>query len=203
MTGLTAFVRLVRHELVLYTSLLRWIFRRPPHGVNAAAGDSVVTYAGGQTFVVTLFLTASVIETVALAYLIPWPLVHRIVLAVDVWGILFIVCLHAACAVRPHVIGGDGALRLRYGALLDIRVPAGQIAAARLERRFPGSGVLLLGDDGTADLPVGGETNLTIELTEPVTFTRPLGRRASARVLRCYADEPGPALAVLKGSAVR
>lgn len=199
----TAALRLARHEMVLYTSLARWIVRRPPHGVNARAGDSVVSYAAGQTFFVTLLLTASVVETVALAFLIPWPLVHLVVLALDVWGILFLVCLHAACADRPHVIGGDGSLRIRYGALLDIAVPAGHVAAVRLERRLPGGGVLRLGDDGTADLPVGGETNLTIELTGPVTFTRPLGRPARARVLRCYADEPGPALAVLKACTVR
>jgi hypothetical protein len=200
----TALVRLARHELVLYTSVLRWLLRRPPHGVDAARGDSVVSYAAGQWFVVCLFFFVSVVETVALAFLIPWPLVHRIVLGVDLWGILFIVGLHASCVVRPHVIGGDGALRIRYGALVDIRVPAGIVAAARLERRFPGSGVLLLGEDGTdtVDLPVGGETNLTIELTEPVAFARPLGRTARARVLRCYADEPGLALAVLKCGAV-
>ncbi|MGP4111544.1 hypothetical protein ACTWP5_11575 [Streptomyces sp. 4N509B] len=197
-----ATVRLARHEVALYLSLLRWLTRRPPHGVNAAAGDVPAAYASGQVFAVSLFLMVSIVETVALAFLIPWPLVHAIVLVVDVWGILFIVCLHASCANRPHVVGGDGSLRVRYGALLDIRVPAGHVAAARLEQRSPEVGGLVGvdegdGDGGTLDLPVGGLTNLTIELTEPVTFRRPLGRPARARVLRCYADDPRAAHAAL------
>jgi hypothetical protein len=194
-------LRLVRHELTLYTSVLRWLARRPPHGVSAAAGDTPVPYAGGQWFVICLFFFVSVVETVALAFLIPWPLVHSIVLVVDLWGIFVIVALQAACVVRPHVIGADGSLRVRFGALLDIRVPADRVAAARTERRFPGSGLLRLDEDGSVDLPVGGQTNLTIELTEPVPFVRPLGRPARARVLRVYADEPGPALAALKAAA--
>ncbi|MGP3966854.1 hypothetical protein [Streptomyces sp. 6N223] len=204
---LTALLRLARHELTLYTSLMRWLFRRPPHGVDAAAGDSVMPYSRGQWAISAIFFFVSVVETVALAFLIPWPLVHGVLLALGLWGIFFVVALQAAYAVRPHVIGGDGSLRLRCGALLEIRVPAGGIAAARLERRFPGNGLLRLEEDedgdGTVELPVGGQTNLTVELTEPVTFTRPLGRPARARVLRFYADEPGPALAVLRGSAVR
>ncbi|WP_059010429.1 hypothetical protein [Streptomyces specialis] len=187
--------QLVRHELALWASLARWIGRRPAHGVKA--GDRAVAYAAGQTALVFVMLFVSVVETVALALLIPWPAAHRAVLAIDVWGIFFVVGLHASCAVRPHVVGRDGSLRVRYGALVDIAVPADRIASVRLDRRFPGGRTVRIGADGTVDLAVGGQTNVTVVPAGPVVFRRPLGGTGEARVLRIYADDPGPLLAAL------
>jgi hypothetical protein len=187
-------VRLIRHELTLSASLGRWIVRRP-HGV--AEGDVAVAYAGGQSIVVFALLFVSIVETVALALLIPWPLAHRILLVLDLWGIFFVVAFQAACIVRPHVVGSDGSLRVRYGALLDIRVPAERISSARLEQRFPEGGLLQLTEDGTLDLVIGNQTTVTVELAEPVTFLRPLGKPAQARTLRFYADDPRSLVAAL------
>ena len=201
--AVVATYRLTRHELVLTTSLLRWLTRRPPHGVRPAAGDTPVAYARGQTAVFLVFFFVSVVETVALAFLIPWPLVHRVLLVLGLWGCYFVVALHASCVVRPHVIGPDGSVLLRYGALLRVAVPADRIAAVRLDRRFPGGGLVRVGDDEVLDLAVGSQTNVTVELAEPVTFTRPLGRRARARVLRFYADDPDAAVAALRTAGTR
>jgi hypothetical protein len=187
--------RLVRHEFVLWTSLLRWIARRPPHGVSK--GDTAVAYAGGQSTVAYVWLFVSIVETVALAYLIPWPLVHALALILGLWGVFFILALQASCVVRPHIVGADGSLRARYGALVDIRVPADCIASARVERRFPNGSLVQLREDGTLDLIVGSQTTVTVELTEPVAFLRPLGKPARARTLRFYADDPHPAVAAL------
>jgi hypothetical protein len=198
-TVLTPMRRLVRHEFVLWLSLLRWIARRPPHGVGPS--DTAVSYAGGQSTIAYIWLFVSVVETVALAYLIPWPLVDAIVLMVDLWGVFFILALQASCVVRPHVVGADGSLRLRYGALMDVHIPADRIASARRDRRFPSGHLLQVREDGTADLIVGSLTNVTVELTEPVTFVRPLGKPAQARVLRFYADNPRAAIAALGETA--
>jgi hypothetical protein len=118
--------RLTAHEFFLSTSLLRWVTRRGPHGVRD--GDLPVGYASAQAPVMYGFLFVSVVETVALGYLIPWPAVRAVVLVLDLWGCYFILALHASCVVRPHVVGADGSLRLRYGAVLDIRVPSGRAA---------------------------------------------------------------------------
>jgi hypothetical protein len=191
--------RLVRHELVLWTSLLRWIARRPPHGVGE--GDAAVGYAGGQSVAAYVLLFVSVVETVALAYLIPWRLVHTALLILDLWGVFFILALQASCVVRPHVVGADGSLRVRYGALIDIRVPADRIASVRQDRRFPEGHLLQLREDGTLDLILASQTTVTVELTEPVTFLRPLGKPAQARTLRIYADDPRRAVTALAGAA--
>ncbi|MBC3988000.1 hypothetical protein H8N00_03585 [Streptomyces sp. AC563] len=190
--------RLVAHEARLFTSSLRWVTRRGPHGVRA--GDTAVPYASGQAAVMYGLLSVSVVET-ALAYLIPWPLLHTITLAVDVWGVYLVIALHASCVVRPHVIGADGSLRLRYGVLLDIRVPAGHIAAVRVDRRFPESGLAAVDAHGAADLAVASQVTVTVELREPVVFVRPLGGSARARVFRFHADDPAAAVAALRARA--
>lgn len=188
--------RLTAHELRLFTSFVRWVTRRPPHGVGA--GDLAAPYASGQSLLMYGFLFASVMETVALALVIPWPVVRAVFLMLDVWGCYVIIALHASCVVRPHVIAADGSLRLRYGVLLEIAVPADRIRHVRRDPRSRGTGrtggMARPRQDGVVDLAVGSQTNITVELTAPVGFIRPLGKRAEASVLRFYADDPAPAL---------
>lgn len=186
--------RLVVHEFRALHSLGLWVVRRR-HRIPE--GALPVPYTEPQTGVMYTFAFVSVLETVVLALVIPWPLVHAILLVVDVYGVVVVLAIHAACVTRPHVVEADGSLRLRYGALFDLRVPAAAIAAARVDRRFPGGGPVRVDEDGTLDLAVGSQTTVTVELTEPVEFVRPLGRRGSARTLRFNADDPRAAVAAL------
>ncbi|MFH8597371.1 hypothetical protein [Streptomyces rimosus] len=62
----------------------------------------------------------------------------------------------------------DGSLRLRYGALLDIRIPADRIASVRLDRQFPSGKLAAVNKNGVADMAVAGQTTITVEVTEPV-----------------------------------
>ncbi|MEY9872611.1 hypothetical protein ABH931_002088 [Streptacidiphilus sp. MAP12-33] len=113
--------------------------------------------------------------------------------------------LHLSCVVRPHVVHADGSLRLRYGTLLDIRVPAAAIASARIERRFSGGRLANIDADGQVDLSVGSQSTVLVELTEPLAFVRPSGRTAQARSFRFHAEDPAAVLAALgsRGVAVR
>ncbi|OKH98976.1 hypothetical protein A6A06_25580 [Streptomyces sp. CB02923] len=192
--------KLTAHEIFLSTSFLRWVTRRPPHGVRD--GDLPVPYAPGQTATMYGFLFVCVVETVGFAFLIPWPVVHLVTLVLDIWGCYFVIALHASCVVRPHVIGADGSLRLRYGALLDIRIPADRIASVRLDRKFPDGKLAVVDANGVADMAVAGQTTVLVELTEPVRYVRALGRPAEARAFRFYADDPAPAVAALRAGAM-
>lgn len=100
--------RLVLHELRALASLRRWI-RRGTHGVRP--GDLAAAYTGPQTAMMYGLLFVSVIETVGLAFLIPWPAVHRVLLVLDLYGLVLVLALHAACVTRPHVVRPDGSLR--------------------------------------------------------------------------------------------
>ncbi|WP_127467953.1 hypothetical protein [Streptomyces sp. B27] len=191
--------RLMVHELRALHSLGVWAVRRR-HRVPE--GALPFSYTEPQTGTIWAFFFASVLETVVLALVIPWPLVHLILLVVGVYGTVLIVALHAACVTRPHVVGADGSLRLRYGALFDLRVPTSLITAARVERRYDGGGLVRVDENGGLDLAVGSRTTVTVELARPVEFVRPLGRSGSARTLRFHADDPRAAVATLSRKPV-
>lgn len=192
-------LRLMIHEFRTYTSILRLLTGRWRHGVRE--GDIAVRYASGGAGLLLALVYLSVIETVALAFLIPWPLVREVTLGLDLWGVFFILGLFASFVVRPHVIGADGSLRLRSGALLDIRIPAQDIATVRAERGTARGKKGAVDDDGCADVSQGGQTTVTVELARPMTFTRPLGKQARARVFRFYAADPAAAVAALRARA--
>ncbi|CAN3978172.1 hypothetical protein [Kitasatospora purpeofusca] len=191
--------RLLVHELRAAAALGRWTVRRK-HGVRP--GDHAARYTGPQTALLYTLLCVSVIETVALAYLIPWPAVHVTVLVLDVYGVLQVLGLHAACVTRPHVVGPDGSLRIRYGALFDLAVPADAVASVRVDRRYPLGRLLALSEDGVLDLIVAGQTSVTLELTRPLVFTRPLGSTGEARTVRFHADDPHALVAALRPPAL-
>ncbi|MFC9625236.1 hypothetical protein ACFTXM_36495 [Streptomyces sp. NPDC056930] len=186
--------RLVAHEVRALRSLGLWVLRRR-HGVPE--GAVAVPYTGPQTAMMYGLVFVALVETVMLALLIPWPVVHRVLLVLDVYGVVLVLALHAARVTRPHVVDADGALRLRYGGLFDLRVPAGAVAGARVERRCPEGGPVRPGADGVLDLVVGGQTTVTVELVSPVAFVRPLGKRGWARTVRFHADDPRAAVAAL------
>ncbi|MER7744351.1 hypothetical protein ABT013_03710 [Streptomyces bacillaris] len=191
--------RLMVHELRALHSLGVWAVRRR-HRIPE--GALPFSYTEPQTGTMWAFFFASVLETVVLALVIPWPLVHIVLLVMGVYGTVLIVALHAACVTRPHVVEADGSLRLRYGALFDLRVPASLITAARVERRYDGGGLVRVDENGGLDLAVGSQTTVTVELAEPVEFARPLGRSGSARTLRFHADDPRAAVAALSRKPV-
>jgi hypothetical protein len=186
--------RLVVHEIRALHSLGLWILRRR-HGVPR--GALAVPYTSPQTAMMYGLVFVSLVETVLLALVIPWPVVHRILLVLDVYGVVLVLALHAACVTRPHVVGEDGSLRIRYGGLFDLRIPASSVTSARVERRYPDGKLVHLHPDEVLDLAVGSQTTVTVVLAGPVTFVRPLGKQGRARTIRFHADDPRAAVAAL------
>ncbi|MET7736613.1 hypothetical protein ABZT02_35475 [Streptomyces sp. NPDC005402] len=187
--------RLVLHELRALASLGRWV-RRGTHGVRP--GDLAAAYTGPQTAMMYGLLFVMVIETVGLALLIPWPAVHRVILVLDLYGVVLVLALHAACVTRPHVVRPDGSLRIRYGALFDLAVPPDAVASVRVDRRYPEGGLITLSEDGVLDLIVGSQTSVTLELNRPLPFTRPLGATGKAHTIRFHADDPRALVSALR-----
>ncbi|MEJ1196367.1 MULTISPECIES: hypothetical protein [unclassified Streptomyces] len=176
---------LVRHELRLLGSLWLWAARRTD---GAAAGGSAFGYSRGQGAMMFGFGFVCVIETVMMSVLLrDWPTVHHVVLVLDVYTVVFVIGLHAASVVRPHVLDpGGGTLRIRRAVHLDVRIPLERIASVRRELRTTHERV-----DGELDLAVGSQTSVTVRLAEPVTHVTFFGRRREVRVVRCHADDPG------------
>lgn len=189
--------RIMEFDLKGFTSLFYWVAGRR-HGVPR--GATQVSYAGGQMSMMIMMLFAMLVETVALELLLRAlgvPLGIRLpILFLDLYGVLFGVGVLAASVTRPHVVTDDE-LRLRYGSFFDLRVPRELIVKARVTSNFNESGMIRMDGEALA-VVVSSQTNVIVELTEPVTAVRPLGRRERVRTLRFYADDPKTALKALR-----
>ncbi|MFF0775592.1 hypothetical protein ACFYUK_42365 [Nonomuraea wenchangensis] len=189
--------RIMGFDLKGMISLALWVARRR-HGVPDRA--TAVSYSGAQTLTMTIFLGAMVVELVVAEVLLrafdaPVGL-RAVVLVADAYTVLIVLAVIAACVTRPHVVSDDE-VRIRYGAFFDLRVPRERIAAVRHVRNFNESATVKVDGDRLA-VAVASQTNLVLELTEPVTAVRPLGRRAEVRTIRLFADDPTAALAALR-----
>ncbi|WP_440558530.1 hypothetical protein ACSP97_00345 [Streptomyces sp. SCPE 10] len=174
--------RLVLHEARVFGSLTLWMGRRS----QRTAGGRAFGYARGQGSTLLGLAFVCVIETVGVAAMLrDWPAAHDVMLVLDSYTVLLVLGLHAAGVVRPHVLTGE-ALRGRYGVRLDVRIPLTAIGAVRREVRTTHRY-----EPGELDLPVGSQTSVTLELTEPVPYLTLLGHREEVRVVRLYADDAG------------
>ncbi|MEV0317862.1 hypothetical protein ACIBKX_03140 [Streptomyces sp. NPDC050658] len=192
MGGRKVLRRIVGHELRAMVSLVLWAARRR-NGVRE--GDLAFGHARDQAAGFYGFILVCVIETVALAVLLRnWPLLHQITLFVDVYSVILMLGVHAASVTRPHVLSADS-FRVRKGAHRDLRIPLEHIAAVRGERRFTHEAA-----DGVLDLPVGAQTSVTLDLTEPVTAVGFLGKGRPVTTVRLHADDPAALLAALKAA---
>ncbi|SEH00453.1 hypothetical protein SAMN05444920_116188 [Nonomuraea solani] len=191
-----AVLRILGFELKGLAGIGLWVLRRR-HGVPE--GATVVTYAKEQAFMLGLMTFAMAVETVIVdlllvAFDVPaW--IRYTVLAADVYGLLFSAMLAATCATRPHVVT-PSELRVRYAAYFDLRVPLDRIAAVRTSRNYNEDGMVTV-KDGRLTVAVASQTNMTIELTEPIIVVRPLGARAEVTSIRLFADFPDQALIAL------
>ncbi|MFD8818944.1 hypothetical protein ACFV23_47535 [Streptomyces sp. NPDC059627] len=168
----------LRHEVRLLVSVVLWAARRT-RGAGVRFG-----YARGQGAMMFGLAFVCVIETIGVSVLLRhWPAVHLVVLVLDVYTVLFVVGLHAASVVHPHLLTPD-ALHVRSGVRLDLRIPLDAITAVRRETRY-----LHEKKAGELDLPVGSQTSVTLELAEPVAHLSLLGRRREVGVVRFHADD--------------
>ncbi|NUR83008.1 MAG: hypothetical protein HOY71_02845 [Nonomuraea sp.] len=166
-------------------------------------GAVAVTYAKEQAFTLGLMAFAMAVETAVVDLLLiandVAPAVRVPVLIADLYGLLFCLTLAAGAATRPHVVT-TGELRVRFGAYFDLRVPRDRIAAVRLSLGFNEGGMVTV-KDGRVTVAVASRTNVTVELTEPVTVVRPLGRRAEVGSIRFFADDPAALMTALTRTA--
>lgn len=174
--------RLAGHEARLCASLVLWPARR----TQGTAGGRAFGYMRGQGATMAGLVFVCLVETVGVsAMLRGMPTAHDVLLVLDIYTVLFVVALHAACVVRPHVLTPE-TLRVRYGVHVDLRIPREAISVVRRETRSTHTPA-----DETLDLAVGSQTSVTLELAEPVTHTSFLGRAREVSVVRLHADDPG------------
>lgn len=183
------------------TSLVLWVSRRR-HDVPP--GATAISYSRAQTSTLTMFLVVLVIEPAVLELLL-WALgvptvVRLILLAIGVCAVLTLLAVIAGGVTRPHVVTHDG-LRIRYGAFFDVRIARHLIADVRPVANYHEDATIKVEEERLV-VAVAAQTNLIIELTQPVTVVRPLGRRATVRTIRFFADDPRAAIRTLRSADI-
>lgn len=195
----------VRFEINLYVALGRWLLRRP--AVPAAA--TPWGYARLVTPVIWLWIFGSAVEVVVVHVITPWLAVRLVLLAVGVWGLLWMVGLLASYRVYPHLVDDDG-LRVRHGKRADVRVPWERIArVTTVDRDLPSSVRTFqpcpagVDGEGGIDLQIGvsGRANVHLVLTEPMTVPVS-GEPLAVTALTFLVDDPREFVAQVR-SAVR
>lgn len=194
--------RIIGFEVKGLISLLLWVTRRRD---GVPPGATAVPYAREQAPTLLALLFVMVVETVGVDLLmraldVPHGL-RAVVLFVDVYGVLLGLAIGAAYVTRPHVVT-PGELRIRHGAYFDLRVPRELIASVRLSKKYDADKMVSI-EDGRLSLAVSSQTNVIVELTQPITVVRPLGGLAEATTIRFFADTPGAALTALRSDTHR
>ncbi|MEV0263995.1 hypothetical protein AB0I49_22020 [Streptomyces sp. NPDC050617] len=184
------------HEGRTAVSLGLWAVRRRD---GVGGGTEGFGYARAQASMLYSLVFVAVIETAGLAVLLSgFPVAHLITLVIDLYGVLFVLGLHAAAVTRPHTVGPAG-LRVRAAARLDLLIAPELIASVRRDVRFPAAKA----PDDVLELPIAGQTSVTVELTEPVGYRTLLGAPRHTRTIRCHADDPAALIASVRARCYR
>lgn len=174
-------------ELRLYRALLSWLLRRRP-GVRP--GVTPIGYARMSTPVMALWILASAMEVPLVHVLTPWEGVRLTLLALGIWGVVWMLGMLASTRVHPHLLS-DEELVIQYGAFTRVPLQRADVAGAEvLEQDWPGIRSVVWSEDGEElAVPVSSRTNVRLELAGPVTVRPRHAGRVVTRV-SLWVDEP-------------
>ncbi len=184
-------------EPVLWWSLVAWILRKPPGSGFAYAGHSVMLPLA------ILLTVVGPAEMLLIDVLIPdqvaW--LRWILNLLALYAVLWVWGLAASQRMLPHQLEAV-ALRVRDGALLDVRVPYVAIAGASVsERRLPGrpEGLEVDATRRCAHIKVGGAVNIALALSTPLQIETMTGHTRPVDQLCFWTDAPQDLLEALRG----
>ncbi|QYJ16248.1 hypothetical protein Rxycam_02081 [Rubrobacter xylanophilus DSM 9941] len=188
--------RLVATEQLILWCLLRRILRPGKRHTEHEFGYHRRSSLHTILPVVLLLSPAELGAVHLLAHMLsPWPPLKWVLLALGVYGILWLAGLRASLELLPHRLEEDG-LRLCYGAHAEAFIPYSQIQAIEIRPRSPVRNVLFPAEglkyspEGTLLLPVGGRTDLALRLRSSVSARGILKPRGPATRVFFAADEP-------------
>jgi hypothetical protein len=173
----------VRYEVAMYVALLRWIARRPA----VPRGSTRVSYHKLVTPVLALWIFASLAEVPVFHVITPWESVRIALLAISVWGAIWMIGYFASLRVYPHLVS-ETTLTIRYGAITRVELPWSEVESVTQRRRDTDHGRAKVVDD-TLVLPMNQQVNLRVTLPEAREFRLPR-RIVTVRAIELWADEP-------------
>jgi hypothetical protein len=179
--------RAIALELRLLSSLAIWLSGRGRR-LDGFAYHRRSALGG----LVALLVITTPIELALWELVIPWAWLRWALFILGVYGLVWVLSFYASLRVLPHRLEPE-ALRVRYGALAEGRIPYDAIGVATLERRPApgrGEGLSLSPKKTVAHLAVGGRTDVALRLNRPLALRGPLRPTPPVNVVRIAADEP-------------
>jgi hypothetical protein len=181
--------RALATEAATWRNLFLWVSRRPV----PLHGGVPFGYLGVVKPILGIFLGLSVVEIPILDLIIknvvPWPPARLIMLAISVWGLLWMLGFLGGLIRHPHLVVAEG-LRVRMGPAIDFTVPWDDVASISKRYRSLPSSKAVQYEDGALHIVVGSQTAVDVRLRRPVVFTVPKGTGEAVEELRLYADDP-------------
>jgi hypothetical protein len=182
--------RAAQMEGAMWRSLAVWVSRRP---LKLDAGEVPFPYLGVVKPILGIFIGLSIVEIPILDLIIrkvvPWEPARWIVLALSVWGLLWMLGLYASLKLNPHLVGDRG-IRVRLGSTGEIVLPWADVeAVSKRYRTMPSSKSVQI-EDEALHLPAASQTSVDVRLVRPMTFHLPKGETEPVREVRLYADDP-------------
>lgn len=165
-------------------SLWPWVRGRLAIG----PGDQPIGYARERLPLLLVLSGLLALEAAILGLLVPWWWVH----VLDVVAFLQVLGTAATLVTHPHYLTADH-LVLRDGRRVVLTIPRDRIARVRLDRKYH-DGKTVQRDDDELRIVVGNQTDVLLQLSEPVD---------GIRRVRFRADEPTVLLAAVPGAGAR
>lgn len=159
------------------------------------AADVVIPYT--DRIGVLLGMTAGLggVEAVVVHVLVPWTTARWVLLALSVYGLVWVIGLAFSLRQHPHVLRGDELL-LRFGHFRTTHVPLAHLLGARRDVRSGHKHNVEIHDD-TLSLSVAGETAVELEFS-PAAEVEVRGRSERVTRVRFFADDPRAAVRLLE-----
>lgn len=181
--------RAILLEVWGYVSILRYVLRRP----KVPPGATGFTYHRPVLPLLMAFIVVSAVELVVVDLLVRrWPTVRISLLALGIWGLVWMCGLLFGFLTRPHAVGPAG-IRVRSGAEVDITLDWDVVDSVVLKRRVARDKQPLVtaDQDGTCvlHLRVQYETNIDVRLRRPVAARMPHGTE-TIMAIHLFTDLP-------------
>lgn len=176
-------LKLAKHELDMWR-IISFLVRRKK---NVPDGAVTFRYGSEQRAVFIALFIVSIVEIVVVEVIVPWNTVRMIVIVLSIYGAIWLVLFFLSFRINPHYLD-DSHLVLRVGLLAEIRIELKNIASISAMHRTWENKFLSL-SDGNAVIKHGSDTNIQIQLCEPISG---VGDTAScfSNSVYCAVDDP-------------
>lgn len=188
-------------EKIIYASIARAIMRRPWKARDARGFH----YHSESLPLLIVIVALSAVEIVVVDLLVhQWIWLRIPLLAIGIWGLVWMTGLVCAHLMRPHTIGSEG-IRVRDGLDMDVHVTWDDVfsVGAKTRNHTPKTPSVVDRHEGRSlVMAISDRTNIEIVLERPTTITLPgLPPKGGAHIIdRIYlwTDAPDDLLAAAR-----